>query len=132
MTKYDLYSVVPSNKDQTTSMLKHPVCLFFHQLRAQSDHEDAELHLIQRPVTVQVAFLHHLQELIIPELAKPEPGRVLLQAPERDLSCTEAPLSESMLELSREIIAKIEDMATVGKICGLVVRSGLWRRWVFI
>ena len=113
-------------------MLKHPVCLFFHQLRAQSDHEDAELHLIQRPVTVQVAFLHHLQELIVPELAKPEPGRVLLQPPERDLSCTEAPLSESMPELSREIMAKTEDLAMVGKIYardfGLVVRGGLWRR----
>jgi hypothetical protein len=68
-------------------MLKHHVCLFFHQVRAQSDHEDAELHLIQCPVLVQVAFFHHLQELIILELAKPEPGRALLQAPDGDLSC---------------------------------------------
>jgi hypothetical protein len=42
-----------------------------------------------------------------------------------------------MLELSREIMAKTEDLAMVGKIyacVGLwtVVRGGLWRRLVFV
>jgi hypothetical protein len=35
-----------NNKYETTSTFKHPIRLFLHQLRAQADHENAELHLI--------------------------------------------------------------------------------------
>ncbi|KAG0539702.1 hypothetical protein BDA96_03G344100 [Sorghum bicolor] len=43
--------------------------------------------MIQCPILVQIPFPHHLQELIVTEFSKPEPGHILLQALEGDLAC---------------------------------------------
>lgn len=68
------------------STLERPMRLILHQLGAESDHEDAELHLVQRAVPVEVPFPHHLRQLVVPELAEPQHRRVPLQAPEGDLA----------------------------------------------
>lgn len=51
-----------------------------HELRTQSEHQNAKLHLIECPVAVQIALSHHALQLVVSQALQPENRRVPLQA----------------------------------------------------
>ena len=42
--------------------------LHIHQARTQPKHENAKLHLVKSPISIQITFHKHAQQLIIPHL----------------------------------------------------------------
>ncbi|CAN1220352.1 hypothetical protein LINPERPRIM_LOCUS1867, partial [Linum perenne] len=61
------------------SFLK-PSSGFAHQIRAQSKHQNTELHLIQSSVAVQIPFAHHSGDLPIRQVLQSQHGGVPAQA----------------------------------------------------
>ncbi|CAI0410472.1 unnamed protein product, partial [Linum tenue] len=55
-----------------------------HQLGAQSEHENAKLHLIQRAVAVHIPFLDHPGDLPVRQVLETQNGGVSSQALRRD------------------------------------------------
>ncbi|CAL9063060.1 unnamed protein product [Musa banksii] len=62
----------------------HQLLRHFHQLRAQPHHQNTELYLIQRSISVHVALPQHPPEFIVLQPLEPQRGGVPPEAVERD------------------------------------------------
>ncbi|KAK2984763.1 hypothetical protein RJ640_004588 [Escallonia rubra] len=49
-------------------------------IRAQSEHQNAELHLAEGPISVKIALLQHAQQVIVGQVLQAQQGRVVLEA----------------------------------------------------
>ncbi|CAN0896956.1 hypothetical protein LINGRAHAP2_LOCUS18820, partial [Linum grandiflorum] len=61
-----------------------PILRFPHQLRAQSKHQNTELHLIQSTVAVEIPFSNHPGDLRFRQVLQAQHGGVQAQALRRN------------------------------------------------
>lgn len=64
--------------------LLQPQLWAFHEFRTESEHQNTELQLIERPITVKVTFHKHGAKILITEALKAKKGRISLEAVKGD------------------------------------------------
>ena len=64
--------------------LLEPKPRIVHQLWTQSEHQNAELHLRECTITVQISLPHHARKLLLFKILQPHRSRVLPQTLQRD------------------------------------------------